>query len=150
MRPRSAVNGPVPPVLSRFAFPGLSPWALRGARIAFDPTTGAAGALRGEPKRSPRQNEGHRKRRFPAGHDARSRPRGPGLRRGSAGLAVPGDTELGQIPGFAAHREPGAASPGAIPAGPVGARSRPPEPRPSRRAQPGRGGGRGCAGGGGD
>lgn len=135
------------------------------------------GAAATPPKWSPRWNGGRANTVFPQDTTLVHGPAVPGSvgarggsGKGSAGLTVTesrswgvraaGGTEpWGALPGPGAN--PGVRDsqrargclPGATPA-----RRRPrrgsfrgaPEPRPSRRAQPGRGGGRGCAGGGGD
>lgn len=112
----AAVNGPVPPVLSRFAFPWLSPRALRGAHIAFDPATGAARALRGRRRHrrngAPGRTEDTANVLFPQDTMLAHGPavlgsvgaRGGGG-TGSAGLAVPGDTEpWGALPDWGKSR----------------------------------------------
>lgn len=76
--PAAAVNGPVPRSNPGSPFPGC-PTALRRAHIA----AAAAALLARQPGAAcapvePRTS----KFGFPAGHGARSRPRGPGLRRG--------------------------------------------------------------------
>lgn len=65
--PAAAVNGPVPPVLSRFAFPWFSPRVLRSARIAAAAAArltrqpGAACALRGRRRHRPNRAPGRTK-----------------------------------------------------------------------------------------